>query len=132
MWVPTVALVVLFGAEIGLGAAGPRTWLPPLILIPLSLTALWWLGRIKLTVTADELRADDARLPLSVISDAIPLNREDLRLLLGPGSDPMAFVIQRPWIAGAVQIILDDPTDPTPYWILSTRSPEALAAALRS
>ena len=27
-------------------------------------------------------------------------------------------------------VVLDDPLDPTPYWLISTRDPEALAAAL--
>ena len=29
-------------------------------------------------------------------------------------------------------IVLDDPEDPTPYWLVSSRQPETLAASLRS
>ena len=29
-----------------------------------------------------------------------------------------------------VIVVLDDPLDPTPYWLISTRDPEGLAAAL--
>ena len=43
---------------------------------------------------------------------------------------PYAFVVQRPWIPGAVQVHLDDPADPTPYWVVSSRRPDKLAAAL--
>jgi len=52
------------------------------------------------------------------------------RELLGPLADPLAFVVQRPWVPGAVQVMLDDPDDPTPYWVVSTRQPARLAAAL--
>ncbi len=54
------------------------------------------------------------------------------RELLGQDADPLAFVIQRPWIPGGVRIDLDDPADPTPYWFVSSRHPADLAAALRT
>jgi hypothetical protein len=38
--------------------------------------------------------------------------------------------VQRPWVKGAVQVHLDDPADPTPYWVVSSRNPTALASAL--
>jgi hypothetical protein len=31
-----------------------------------------------------------------------------------------------------VLVVLDDPEDPTPYWLISTRHPERVLAALRS
>jgi hypothetical protein len=132
MWLSTVAVAAVLGVTVGLGAPGVRTWLPLALLIPFTLGSLWWLGRIPITVTGSELLVDDARLPLEVIGDAIPLTAEDKRLLLGQASDPLAFVIQRPWIAGAVQIVLDDPEDPTPYWLISSRHPEEMAQALLS
>jgi len=46
------------------------------------------------------------------------------------GSHPLAFVVQRPWIKGAVQVLLDDPADPTPFWVVSSRHPVDLATAL--
>jgi hypothetical protein len=29
-------------------------------------------------------------------------------------------------------VVLDDPDDPTPYWLVSTRSPDKVLSALRS
>ncbi len=37
-----------------------------------------------------------------------------------------------PWVAGAVQVGVDDPADPTPYWVVSSRDPVRLAEALVS
>jgi len=81
-------------------------------------------------VTAGEFLIDDARLPLAVISDVVALDAAGKREALGVGAHPLSFVIQRPWIGPAVQILLDDPDDPTPFWVISTRHPVELATAL--
>ncbi|MDI1464945.1 DUF3093 domain-containing protein [Catellatospora sp. KI3] len=130
LW-PTVLLVTaVLAAQIGLGAPGPRSWLPYAVLLPLAAAGLWWLGRVRIAVTGTELQVDDARLPLGVVSRAIALDAETRRELLGPSADPLAFVVQRPWIAEAVQVVLADPDDITPYWVISTRHPDALVRAL--
>lgn len=129
-WPAALALAALLAAQVGLGAPGPVTWVPYLVLLPGTVLALWWLGGIRISVVAGELRVDDARLPVEVIADVIPLDAEGRRQLLGPSADPLAFVIQRPWVRGAVQILLDDPADPTPYWLISTKHPERLAEVL--
>ena len=46
--------------------------------------------------------------------------------------DPAAFVLHRTWVGPMVLVVLDDPDDPTPYWLISSRDPEKLIAALRS
>jgi hypothetical protein len=129
-WLAAVLLAALFAAEVFLGAPGSATFLPYLILIPLALGGLWWAGRIRIAVTDEELRVDDARLPLRHVAAATALDPLAARDLLGPTAEPYAFVVQRPWIGGAVQVLLDDPADPTPYWVVSTRHPQRLAAAL--
>ena len=129
-WPAALGVAVLLAAEIGLGAPALTTWVPYAVLPPAAAAALWWLGRIRLAVTGGELRVDDARLPLRFVADAIPLDAAGRRELLGVGADPLAFVVQRPWVSGAVQVLLDDPADPTPYWLVSTRHPARLAAAV--
>ncbi|HZM82147.1 MAG TPA: DUF3093 domain-containing protein [Candidatus Limnocylindrales bacterium] len=132
MWGLTLGVAALLAVQIGLGVPGARTWVPLALVLPLAVAGLWWLGRIKVQVRDGELWVDDAHLPVKFISDVIPLDRDDRRLLLGPGADPLAFVVQRPWIKGTVQIVLNDPDDPTPYWVISTRSPERLTELIRA
>ncbi len=129
-WPPLLGAAALLAAEIGLGAPGPRTWAPYAVLLPLTAFGLWWFGRIRVAVTGGELRVDDARVPLRFVADAIPLDTDGRRELLGIGADRLAFVVQRPWISGAVQVLMDDPDDPTPYLLVSSRHPHRLAAAL--
>ncbi|WP_425413392.1 DUF3093 domain-containing protein [Micromonospora pallida] len=130
LWLGGLAVGVLLAAEIWMGASGHRAWLPFAVLLPATAAGLWWLGRIRVAVADGELRVDDARLPVRFVADVVPLDADGRREVLGVGADPLAFVVQRPWISGAVQVLLDDPADPTPFWVVSTRHPVQLAAAL--
>ncbi|MGC4896467.1 DUF3093 domain-containing protein [Micromonospora sp. DT31] len=129
-WPAALAVAALVAVELWLGAPGVRAWLPFVLLLPATAAALWWLGRIRVEVRDDELRVDDARLPVRYVADVVPLDAAGRREVLGVGADPLAFVVQRPWIGGAVQVVLDDPADPTPFWVVSTRHPVELATAL--
>ncbi|MBB5872402.1 hypothetical protein F4553_005836 [Allocatelliglobosispora scoriae] len=117
-------------AELGMGVSEELSWLPYAITGLVVVAGLLWLGRLRVAVRGSELLVDDARLPVRFVTDAIPLDVNGRRELLGVSADPMAFVVVRPWVAGAVQIVLDDPDDPTPYWVVSSRRPQRLASAL--
>jgi hypothetical protein len=125
-----LALAALLAAEVYLGAPGVWTWVPYAILLPLTAGGLAAMGRLRVAVTGDELRVDDARLPVRYVAGVTVLGPAEKRILLGRANHPYAFVVQRPWINGAVQVHLDDADDPTPYWVVSSRRPAALAAAL--
>lgn len=130
-WPLSLGLAAALAFEIGLGVPGVATWLPFLILLPLTVVGLIWVGRIRIWIGDGDFHIDDAVLPLDVISEVEPLSGLALRDALSAQLHPVAFVIQRPWVKSAVKITLDDPKDPTPYWIVSTRRPQALAQALR-
>jgi hypothetical protein len=122
----------VLAAELGIGFAGVPLWVLFTVVLVLVVALLTWLSRIRIVVTDDDFRVDDARLPRSVIADVIALDGAGKREALGVGAHPLAFVIQRPWIPGAVQVLLNDPDDPTPYWVISTRHPVELATVLLS
>ncbi|SIN39542.1 DUF3093 domain-containing protein [Micromonospora cremea] len=130
LWLTGLVAAALLAVEIWMGAGGVRAWLPFAVLLPATAAGLWWLGRIRVAVADGELRVDDARLPVRFVADVVPLDVAGRREVLGVGADPLAFVVQRPWIGGAVQVVLDDPADPTPFWVVSTRHPVELAEAL--
>jgi Protein of unknown function (DUF3093) len=132
MWLAALAFAGLMATEVWLGGVGARAWLPFAVLLPVTCAVLWWLGRIRISVRDGELLVDDARLPVRFVADALALDAAGRREVLGVGADPIAFVVQRPWVAGAVQVVLDDPDDPTPYWVVSSRHPVRLAEAILS
>jgi hypothetical protein len=129
-WLPALLVDAIVAIEFTLGFESIPAWLPFAVVVPLTVAGLIWVSRISVTVTDDELLVDDARLPLSVIADVVALDASGKREALGVASHPLAFVIQRPWIGPAVQVLLDDPADPTPYWLISTRQPVELATVL--
>ncbi|GAB3269491.1 hypothetical protein GCM10027586_20810 [Kineococcus gypseus] len=81
-------------------------------------------------VSGGELRVGRARLPLRVVSgvDVVPAERR--RAVLGPELDARAHLAIRSWVPTAVRVHLDDPDDPAPYWVVSTRRPRELADAI--
>ncbi|MFC7527203.1 DUF3093 domain-containing protein [Actinoplanes sp. GCM10030250] len=129
-WPATPTTAAILATELMLGLPDLPAWLPYAVLLPLSVLLLVPAGRLPVRVTAGEFQVDDARLPVAVISDVVALDAAGKREALGVGAHPLAFVIQRPWIGPAVQVLLDDPADPTPYWVISTRHPVELATAL--
>jgi len=131
-WLAAPGLAALFAAEIFLGAPGLATALPYVLLIPAVVVGLWWFGRVVVAVTDDELHVDDARLPLRFVAAVRPLTQMETRDLLGPNAEPYAFVVQRPWVRGAVRVDLNDPADPTPYWVVSSRRPTELAGVIKA
>jgi hypothetical protein len=128
---------VLLAAEIHMGYPGVRAWLPYLIMIPLVAALLLSLGKSRVRVLEDddgerELEVGDARLPLRFAGEVEVIARKDKRKALGPELDPAAFVLHRGWVGPVVRMRLTDPDDPTPYWVFSTRRPEALVKLLRA
>ena len=81
-------------------------------------------------VSDAELRAGRARLPRSAIRAVRAAEDADARAERGVRLDARAWLLLRGWIGGVVRVELDDPSDPTPYWLLSSRRPQELAAAL--
>jgi hypothetical protein len=130
IWPVMLLVVAILGFELMLGFPDVPAWVVFAVLVPLALAGMAWVGRIRVAVTAGEFQVDDARLPLEFVKDVVALDAEGKREALGVGAHPLAFVVQRPWIGPAVQVLLDDPADPTPYWIVSTRHPVELATAL--
>ena len=130
LWLLGLALAALAAAEVYLGAPGLATWVPYAILLPLTALGLWRAGRIRVAVREGELWVDDAHLPVRYVAEVGVLDAAGKRAALGPQADPLAFVVQRPWVKGAVLVVLDDPADPTPYWVVSARRPERVARAV--
>ncbi|MBO0816734.1 MAG: DUF3093 family protein, partial [Actinobacteria bacterium] len=77
-----------------------------------------------------ELRAGRARLPLDRAGEVSALAPAQVRKLRGPRADPHAFVLTRPYLKAAVYIQLIGDPGGVPYWLLGTRRPAELAAAI--
>jgi hypothetical protein len=131
-WLLPLLAAGLLAAEVNMGYPGVRAWLPYVITIPLTALILWRFGSATVIVRDGELWVGEAHLPLGYVGETqiVPANMK--RGVLGPAFDPAAFALHRSWVGPMVWIQLTDENDPTPYWLLSTRDPERLVAALYS
>ncbi|MGH3423525.1 MAG: DUF3093 domain-containing protein [Nocardioidaceae bacterium] len=93
-------------------------------------TGLWQYGDATVEVTNVHLRAGTARVPLVYCGSVEALDAAQTRALHGPRSDARAFFLVRPYIATAVRVEITDPRDTAPYWLVGSRDPRALVAAL--
>lgn len=135
-WPLGFALAALIALEVNQGVPSLPKWLPFTLLFAVAAGALLWLGRMEVRVTsADEgieLWAGDAHLPVTVIARSAEIPRSAKSAALGRQLDPAAYVLHRAWVGPMVLVVLDDPEDPTPYWLVSCRHPQRVLSALRS
>ncbi len=89
-----------------------------------------WIGASSVEVRDGVLYVGPAQIALQHLGSVEPLDKEATRRVHGVDADVRAFLHTRPYISQAVKITITDPDDPTPYWLVSTRHPRKLAAAL--
>jgi hypothetical protein len=134
-WPPGLGLAALMAATVTQAAPELPVWLPYAVLTAVAAVVLLWLGRFEVRVVGTgpddtELWVGDAHLPVSVISRMAEVPASAKSAALGRQLDPAAYVVHRPWVGPMVLVVLDDPDDPTPYWLVSTRHPDRVLAAL--
>lgn len=129
-WVLAVVCVVLLGTEVwaGLGGFIPVLTYAVLALVVGVVLLNWSMATIEVTDTA--LRAGGDTLPLDQAGDVVALDEKQAARLRGPRADPAAHLLLRPYLKRAVYVAVDDPASEVPYWLLATRRPEELAAAI--
>ena len=143
LWVPWwwwplgFGLAALIALEVNQGVGALPGWLPYALLLPVAAAVLLWFGRVDVRVVGPteenetELWVGGAHLPVSVIARSAEVPRTAKSAALGRQLDPAAYVVHRAWVGPMVLVVLDDPDDPTPYWLVSCRRPDRVLAALR-
>lgn len=88
-------------------------------------------GAARISVDPEGLRCGPNLMEWAYVGEAKALSAEETRERLGPAADPRAFLFTRFYINRAVEVTVEDPADPHPYWLVSSRHPEELADAIR-
>lgn len=78
-----------------------------------------------------ELRAGRAHIPVDLLGEPRGCVAEEARTARGSGLDRRAWHAIRGGIDGIVTVPVIDPEDPTPMWVVSTRTPDRLVAAIQ-
>jgi hypothetical protein len=107
----TTGVLVAIGMEIGV------------------LVLLWALAPV-VEVTDTEFRAGRARLPRSAVGAVAGFTGAAATTQRGPALDARAWTLFRGYVSGVVRVEVRDDADPTPYWLVSVRDPQAVAKAL--
>jgi len=125
-------LVPAGGALVGIMLLPIGVWVGVVgaCVVALVVALLLWRASPQITVQGGTLTVDRARLPIQVVSAVDVLDRPGTEQAMGPDLDARAYLRHRAWAESSVRVVLDDPADPTPYWLLSTRRPTELATAL--
>ena len=87
-------------------------------------------GGAYVEVRGGVLYAGRAHIPLSLLAEPRALDGDEVRLALGVDADARAYLLVRPYVRRGVLVRVSDPADPTPYWLVSSRHPRTLAAAI--
>jgi hypothetical protein len=91
---------------------------------------VWSYGSVVVEAGSKGLRVGTAHLPPAHIGAVEALDPRGFREQLGPHADARAWLRTRPYIEAGIRVEVADPSDPTPYWLVSSRRPQALAATL--
>ena len=115
-----------------------------LVLVPISILAgiitaiVLYGGCVLLLVLASpvvrvqggELVAGPATISTTLLGEAVVFDKAEATQERGPRLDARAWLLIRGWIDPVVRVPIVDATDPAPYWIISSRHPRELAAAI--
>lgn len=130
------AIATMFHAStlLALLVAGLGLWTLVVMTLVVGVTValLVSYGSARLEVTDLELVAGRARIELAYLAGPRPLDAAATRERMGPGADARAHLLVRPYVSESVVVDVVDPSDPAPYWLLSSRRPARLAEALRA
>jgi Protein of unknown function (DUF3093) len=130
-WLLGVPTVLIFGATLYAGL--PEPW-PIIIMVGLitgCAAALTSMSMARLEIGDGVLRAGNAALPLTAVTEVVSLDEKQSTRLRGPRADPAARLYSRPYLKRSVYLAVNPAADPAvPYWLIGTRHPAELAAVI--
>lgn len=148
-WYPIGIVVgILLGAEFDVVMPQALVGLPVLTAVLVAILVIWRISASTVSVAGCQVLAGSRGLPVAEIEQSYRLGPAELRRLVGRHGDPLGFTFIRPWIGPGVQLVLSrpevDPADAAPapdredgrlrepYWVLSSRHPDRLLAAIEA
>jgi len=85
---------------------------------------------LQITVTKGWLLVGPAAIERAFIHNFQALDSTELRIARGVEIDPACFMELRFWVNRGIKILIRDPKDQTPYWLVSTNNGSELVKLL--
>ncbi|WP_110238599.1 DUF3093 domain-containing protein [Nocardioides gilvus] len=128
-WVQGTMLVATFWLTLLVALPEPLAWaLTAVALVAMAAAFLAYGARVS--VDGSRLRAGKAHIGIEHLGAAEALDKDETRRVAGVEADARAHLVLRPYLKRSVRVVITDPDDSTPYWLISTRHPDALVSAL--
>ncbi|APT84890.1 membrane protein [Corynebacterium aquilae DSM 44791] len=133
-WIFGAFIVALTTAQLAHNRSVVWLVVPAVVLSAVAVWSLLSLSSTRVVVEVDAdgcrwLKTGGAELPCDVVSRTLAVPATAKRNAMGHQLDPAAFVVSHGWVNEMAMFVLDDPEDPTPYWLIGSRDPQALIAA---
>jgi hypothetical protein len=104
-----------------------------LVTLALSTIALIWISismTSEITFDGEVLRIDKANIDREYLGNVTVLDKNAMRLLRTRDADPAAYLAIKFWEPRGLRIDLNDSRDKTPYWLVTSKRGEEIAALL--
>jgi len=133
-WPIWLWLFLLFlAASLSLAVEAALGNIPALMVSLIQLLLLIWaslLTPLRIEVSKERVRVGRARIEREFITATHVLDSKEMALIRGRDADPRCWMALRFWVGTGLKIEINDPKDPTPYWLVSTKKAAAVATAL--
>jgi hypothetical protein len=129
-WLLALVVIALLGSELwaGIGGWAGAAAVAVFAIGLIAVLAVW--GSARIEVSDGRLLAGRSVLPLRYATEVVILDERQAAAMRGPQADPAAHLMLRPFLKQAVYIAVRDPAGQVPYWLVGTRRPAELAAAI--
>lgn len=131
-WVQGTMLVASLWLAVLAATPEVVAWSVTAVALALLVALLGTYGSPEVSVDGHTLRAGRAHIPLEHVGAATALDADGVRRQAGVDADARAYLLLRPYLKRGVRVEISDPADPTPYWLISCRRPDALVSALEA
>ena len=129
-WLLSMPSALILGATIYAGLARPWPFVIVAVLVAGCAALLIAMGRGTVEIRDGALRAGNDVLPLAAVSEVACLDEKQTTRLRGPRADPAARLYSRPYLKESVYLAVEPSSGAAPYWLVGTRHPAELAAAI--
>lgn len=131
-WVQATMLVATFWLAVLVAMPLAAAMIVSGVAAAVAIAILLSYGSARVTVSGGQLSAGRAHIATSYVGSVESLDAEQTRRVAGVEADARAYLLLRPYLRRSVRVQIADPADPTPYWLISTRHPVELSAALKA
>jgi len=128
-WAVAIAVAVLGAAELAAGFHWRVGLIALVVALAPTLSILAVLGRLTIRVDARGIHAGGRTMTYDEMESVEALDRKRTKEQAGPAADPAAFLVFRGYVPESVVVRPLD-SRPVPYWLVSTRHPQQIVAAV--